>query len=207
MFKVFIKISTGAERNLMDSTLKVPFLLDVLNFLGKRIPRLSKKLDSQRNFPITDSWSWCAWPSSTWFLATLPAFFLGSTFLNYEPSLFYAWLHIPSTDPQPATTGSVPEPATAGLSPGAVVGVSITIFVVSFSAGALLATLITYCCCVRKKGKSSGHRHTTPSEGPQPAPVYDEVGTDKLKMKENFAYGPVDTLEMKQNPSYGPVRH
>ena len=110
------------------------------------------------------------------------------------------------TDLQPSTTGSVPEPATAGLSAGAAVGMSITIFLVSFSVGALLATLITYCCCV-KRGKSSGQPQPSTSEGPQPVPVYDEVGAGKLKLKENVAYGPVDTLEMKQNPSYGPVRH
>ena len=114
----------------------------------------------------------------------------------------------PPTDPQPATTGSDPEPATCALSAGAVVGISITIFLVSFSVGAVLATLITYCCCVMgRREKSSGQPHLPPSEGPHPAQVYDEVGAGKLKVKENVAYGPVDTLEMKQNPSYGPVGH
>ena len=46
-----------------------------------------------------------------------------------------------------------------------------------------------------------------PLEGPQPVPLYDEVGAGKLEVKENVAYGPVETLEMKQNPSYAPVRH
>ena len=85
-------------------------------------------------------------------------------------------------------------------------GISITVFLVSFSAGAVLAALITYCCCVRKREKSSGQPHLTPSEGAQPAPVYDEVVAGKLEVKKNAAYGPVDTLEMEQNPSYGPVR-
>ena len=111
------------------------------------------------------------------------------------------------TDSRPATTGPVPEPATCGLSAGAVVGISIIIFLVSFSAGALLATLITYCCCVRRRGKSSEQPHPSSSEGPHPVPLYDEVGASKLEVKENVAYGPVDTLEMKQNPSYGPVQH
>ena len=113
--------------------------------------------------------------------------------------------HAP-TDPQPSTTGSVPEPATPGLGAGAVVGISVTIFTVSFSTGALLAALITY-CCVRRRGKSSGQPHPSSSEGPHPVPVYDEVGAGKLEVKENVAYGPVDRLEMKQNPSYGPVGH
>ena len=79
-------------------------------------------------------------------------------------------------------------------------------YLVSFSAGILLATLIIF-CCVRRRGKSSGQPHLTPSEDPQPAAVYDEVGAGKLELKENVAYGPVDALEMKQNPSYGPVGH
>ena len=118
-------------------------------------------------------------------------------------------LHTP-TDPQPTnpepdiSTGQ--EPATAGLTAGTVFALSIAIFLVSFSAGVLLATLIIF-CCVRKRGKSSGEQHLPPSEDPQPAPVYDEVGAGGLKMKENAAYGPVNTLEMKRNPSYGPVGH
>ena len=106
----------------------------------------------------------------------------------------------------PIDPGCEPEPqsAAAGLSAGAAVGISITIFLVSFSTGVMLATLITYCCV--RRGNSSGQPQLTPSEGPQPAPVYDEVGAGKLEVKENVAYGPVDTVEMKQNPSYGPVR-
>ena len=115
------------------------------------------------------------------------------------------------TDPQPAnsepdiSTGQ--EPATPGLSAGTVVGISIAIFMVSFSAGVLLATLIIFCCRVRGRGKNSGQPHLTHSENPQPTPVYDEVGASKLELKENVSYGPVDTLEMKRNPSYGPVQH
>ena len=96
------------------------------------------------------------------------------------------------------------------ISVGATVAISIILSsLVSFSVGAVLAALMTYCCCVRGRGrgKNSEQPHLPPSEGPQPAPVYDEVGAGKLKVKENVAYGPVDTLEMKQNPSYGPVGH
>jgi len=111
------------------------------------------------------------------------------------------------TDPQPSTAGSTPEPTTCSLGDGTVVGISITIFLVSFSAGALLAALIGYCCYVRRRGKSSEQPCLPPSEGLQPAPLYDEVVAGKLEVRENVAYGPVDTLEMKQNPSYGPVQH
>ena len=90
------------------------------------------------------------------------------------------------------------------ISVGAAVAISVVLSsLVSFSAGALLAALMTYCCCVRRK-KSSGEPHSTSSEAPHPVPVYDEVVAGKLELKENIAYGP---LEMKQNPSYGPVGH
>ena len=93
------------------------------------------------------------------------------------------------------------------ISAGATVAISVVLSsLVSFSVGALLAALITY-CCMRSRGKSSWQPHLTSSEDTQPAPVYDEVVAGKLEVKENVAYGPVDTLEMKQNPSYGPVGH
>ena len=90
------------------------------------------------------------------------------------------------------------------ISVGAIVAVSVVLSsLVSFCAGAVLAALITYCCVRRRK--SSGQPYLSPSE--DPSPVYDEVVPRKLELKENVAYGPVDTLDMKQNPSYGPVGH
>jgi len=80
---------------------------------------------------------------------------------------------------------------TVGLDAGAVVGVSITIFLLSFTFGTLLAAVI---CGLRWRVKSSGQPHTSPSEDPQPGPVYEMVEehqVDKLEMKENIAYGPV----------------
>ena len=95
-----------------------------------------------------------------------------------------------------------------GLSAGAVVGVSTTIFLVSFSAGTFLTILIAY-CFVRRKKKNCTHEQTDlPSlEGPQPAPVYAEVvRATKLEMNENPSYDVrMGKLEMKMNPSYGPV--
>ena len=110
----------------------------------------------------------------------------------------YVCLH---TSTHPPSVDSDPPPATGGLSAGTIVGISIIIFLVSFSAGVLLAALITYCCCVKRREKSSGQPQVSSSE----APVYDEVVAGELELKENVAYGPVETLEMEQNPSYGPV--
>ena len=87
--------------------------------------------------------------------------------------------------------------ANIGLGIGPVVGVSITIFLLSFTStlAALLAALI---CRLRWRRKSSGQPHPSPSEGLQPvhAPIYAEVEA-----------GAVDTLEMKENIAYGRVRY
>ena len=94
------------------------------------------------------------------------------------------------------------------ISVGAAVAISVVLSsLVSFSVGALLAALLTYCCCVRGRKKSSWQPHLTSLEDTQAAPVYDEVVASKLELKENVAYGPVEKLEMTQNPSYGPVGH
>ena len=63
--------------------------------------------------------------------------------------------HAISTDPGLATTVNC-------LSAGAAVGISITIFLLSFSAGVTLALLVTYCCCVRGIGESSSVQPCTP---------------------------------------------
>ena len=91
------------------------------------------------------------------------------------------------------------------VSVGAAVAISVVLSsLVSFSAGALLAALMTYCYCVRGRGKSSGQPHLS-SEGSQPAPVYEEVRAGNLEMKENPSYE-VGT-EMKMNVAYSPVEH
>ena len=131
-------------------------------------------------------------------------------FLDIYYIIIWAYIHT-STDPQTANPepdiSTDQEPATAGLSVNTVVGISIIIFLVSFSVGVLLATLIFICCCVSGRGKNSGQPQVSSSEDPHPAPLYDEVVAGKLELKENVAYGPVETLEMEQNPSYDPVGH
>lgn len=93
-----------------------------------------------------------------------------------------------------------------GISAGTIVGISIIIFIVSFSVGGLLTALITYCCHMREKGnrkRSNEQREPSSSESPQPAPVYAEVMASTVEMKENPSYEV--RLKMKNNPSYGHV--
>ena len=92
--------------------------------------------------------------------------------------------------------------AAMAISGGAGMAISVVLSPLVSSAGAVLAALITYCCVRRRK--SSEQPHLTPSEDPQPASAYDEVGAGELEVKENVAYGP---MVMKQNPSYSPVGH
>ena len=74
-----------------------------------------------------------------------------------------------------------------------------------------MAALLTYCCCVTGRKKSSGQPHPSSIETLHPAPVYDEVrarSVNELDLRQNPSYE-VGTgkMEMKQNPSYGPVRY
>ena len=98
------------------------------------------------------------------------------------------------------------ELASACLTAGTVVGISITILLVSFFAGVMLAVLIT-CYCMREKEKSSKQTDLPTSEPLQTVPVYAEVvRTCTLEMKENPAYElGAGKVEIKQNPSYGPL--
>ena len=95
--------------------------------------------------------------------------------------------------PSSSVPPEVPVSMAVGLGAGAVVGVSITIFLLSFTLGVLLTAFI---CGLRWRGKSSRQPHPSPSEGPLPAPVYEVV-------EEH----PVDMLELKDNIAYGPVGH
>ena len=72
----------------------------------------------------------------------------------------------------------------------AAVGVSVSVtFVVSFSMGVLVASVL---CYISKRSKESSHK---PSTFADPATVYGEVGSNK-KMKGNI-------MMMNTNTAYG----
>ena len=76
------------------------------------------------------------------------------------------------------------------LADGTTVGVSVSVtFVVSFSLGVLVASVL---CYISRRSTGTSYK---PSSHADPTPVYDEVGTN-MKMKgaameivENTAYG------------------
>ena len=89
------------------------------------------------------------------------------------------------------------EVASGRLNTGAVLSISIAIFLVALSTGTLLATFITY-CCMRKRRKSSGKPQVPSSEDQKPVLVY----TDRKAESR-----PVVMLEMKENIAYSQVEH
>ena len=86
------------------------------------------------------------------------------------------------------------EVASGGLNPGAVLSISIAIFLVALSTGTLLATFITY-CCMRRREKSSGKPQLSSSEG------------QKRYTDRKAESRPVVMLEMKENIAYCHVEH
>ena len=80
--------------------------------------------------------------------------------------------------------------ANTGLSTAEAVGITFVLtFIVSFSAGLLVALVIAYCYNQRQKGQYS------PSDPRQPAPMYEDVSiavSKDIELKENVAYGPIN---------------
>ena len=80
--------------------------------------------------------------------------------------------------------------------------------VVGVLAGVLIGALLFYCIskhwCQSSKPKSSSH-HQQQAVVPQQraGPEYEEV----VELKENTAYGPVQSIELKACEAYVPVQH
>ena len=86
------------------------------------------------------------------------------------------------------------------------IGVGSTIaLIVGVLAGALLFYFITKHWCQSSKPETSPHQQQ------QAGPLYEDVratsGYRKIDLKENVAYGPVQTIELKANEAYGHVHH
>ena len=80
--------------------------------------------------------------------------------------------------------------ANTGLSTAEAVGIAIALSsIVSFSAGLLVASVISYCYIRRLMGRYS------PRDPQQPAPMYEDVSiamSKDIELKENVAYGPIN---------------
>ena len=80
--------------------------------------------------------------------------------------------------------------------------------VIAFFIGALIGALLFYCVSkhqsLRSKPEPSSHQQQQVVVPQQRAgPEYEEV----VKLKENTAYGPVQSIELKACEAYVPVQH
>ena len=81
-----------------------------------------------------------------------------------------------------------PGTAAVGSSIGIATGVSVSVtFVVSFSMGMLVASVL---CYISRRSKESSHK---PSSHAEPGTVYDKAGSTKKR----------DAMEMNTNTAYG----
>ena len=82
---------------------------------------------------------------------------------------------------------------------------STILFIIGVLAGALLFYCIGRHWCQSFKAEESPHRFQ------QAGLLYEDVratsGEGKIELKENAAYGPVQTIELKANEAYGHVQH
>ena len=98
------------------------------------------------------------------------------------------------------------------LTTGAAVGIAVvTTVVVFFMAGVLTGALV-YHCISKHRSQSSGFKPESCSHQQQQAgPQYEEVSTtsagEKIEIRRNMAYAPVQKIEMRENEAYGPIQH
>ena len=98
------------------------------------------------------------------------------------------------------------------LTTGAAVGIAVvTTAVVFFMAGVLTGALV-YHCISKHRSQSSGSKPESSSHQQQQAgPQYEEVSTtsarEKIEIRRNMAYAPVQKIEMRETEAYGPIQH
>ena len=94
---------------------------------------------------------------------------------------------------------SVPQ-TNIGAIVGIAVGGTITLIV------GVLAGVLLFCCIIKHLSKPKSSSHQKQKAGP----VYEEVhatsGEGKIDLRENVAYGPVQTIELEANEAYGHVQ-
>ena len=79
-----------------------------------------------------------------------------------------------------------------------------TIALVTGSLAGFLAGVLLYHCINSHRSQSyklSSHQQR------QAGPVYEGVSAEKLELRENVAYGPVQKIELRTNQAYGHVQH
>ena len=80
--------------------------------------------------------------------------------------------------------------------------------VVAFIVGVLVGVLLFY--CIRKAQSRCFKPETSSNQQQQVGPEYEDIqaiGREKIELRENKAYGPVQRNELSENVAYEPVHH
>ena len=87
----------------------------------------------------------------------------------------------------------------------------VTTAVVFFMAGVLTGVLLYHCISKHRSQSSRSKPEASSHQQQQTGPEYEEVsatsGGEKVDLRRNVAYEPVQKIEMRENIAYGPVQH
>ena len=89
------------------------------------------------------------------------------------------------------------------------IGVAVAIaLVVAFIVCVLAGVLLFY--CISKPHSQRSKSETSSNQQQQAGPEYEEIQgihREKIELRENMAYGPVQRIELNENVAYEPVQH
>ena len=96
------------------------------------------------------------------------------------------------------------------LNSGAAVGIAVVVAgIISLAIGVLIGVLLYH--CINKHRQWSSKPESSSHQQQQTGPEYEEVsatsGGEKVDLRRNVAYEPVQKIEMRENVAYGPVQH
>ena len=80
--------------------------------------------------------------------------------------------------------------------------------VVAFIVGVLAGVLLFY--CISKAQSRCFKPKTSSNQQQQVGPEYEDIqatSREKIELRENKAYGPVQGIELSENVAYEPVQH
>ena len=79
--------------------------------------------------------------------------------------------------------------------------------VVAFIVGVLMAGVLLF-FCIRKPQSQCSKPETFSNQQHQAGPEYEEIqanSRERIELRENMAYGPVQRIELSENVAYEPV--
>ena len=86
---------------------------------------------------------------------------------------------------------------------------AIAVTVVGFIVGVLLAGVLLF-FCIRKPQSQCSKPETSSNQQQQAVPEYEDIhaiSRERIELRENRAYGPVQRIELGENVAYEPEQH